>query len=115
MWELPLEHFKLFKCPIIAPISENQIVFLNFGCVDGYVATYNVETRTVVTKGKIKKTKSMISCKYDHCKMIRNGQVAAAVYYHSPGRPVEKVVVTYTKDDSKIRIHREDKGDRNNG
>ena len=38
--------------------------------------------------------------------MTRNGQVAAAVYVGIPD--LQEFVMTYTRGDSKIRVHRED-------
>ena len=75
-WELPLEHLKLMFSPVIAPISDTEIVAIRFGTMyggqlrdrfnfqindssgrilnrsdDGGVAIYNVETRSLENVG----------------------------------------------------------------
>ena len=47
---------------------------------------------------------SGVAANYGFCKMTRKDQVAASVFINYG----EKVIMTYTRGDSKIRVHRED-------
>ena len=129
-WEnFPLsdEFFKLMWSPVICPISEHEIVSLSFGweskstsskwfqCPvlgrkEGGVTIFNVQTNSMEKIGNFGNDPKMfgryLSAKPWNCRMTRNGQIAAAVYVGVPD--LQEFVMTYTRGDSKIRVHRED-------
>ena len=119
-WVLPIEHFRLMFCPFIAPISETEIVCLSFGRDnirpsyfsmwsyqgrrEGGIVTYDVEKRTIKNVGKFGQFPTAFASEHTNSKMIRNGQVAGAVF----DQQYEILVISYMKGDSKIRVYRED-------